>query len=29
MDQVDTSVGIDSLVKRTADMVELTMTSSK
>jgi len=29
MTQVDTSVGIDSLVKRTADMVELTLTSSK
>jgi hypothetical protein len=29
MAQVDTSVGIDSLVKRTADMVELTLTSSK
>lgn len=29
MDQMDTSLGIDSLVKRTADMVEMTMNSSK
>jgi len=28
MDQIDTSGGIDALVKRTADMAELTLTSS-
>jgi hypothetical protein len=28
MDQVDTSVGIDSLIRPTAAMVEMTLTSS-
>ncbi len=28
MDQLDTSGGIDTLIQRTADMVELTLTPS-